>query len=121
VNRRYRQPIIAGLFLLVFVVGGYVYTTHFVSGGGTSKRIDVTVTGGTSMSPSTWTAHQNDLVIINITSDTTGEVHLHGYDIAFDLTKNGPFTKSFTADKTGDFPIEWELTSAPLGDFKVLP
>jgi hypothetical protein len=119
--RRYRQPIIAGLFLLVFVVGGYIWTTHSTSGPGTSKRIDVSVTGGKSMSPSTWTAHQNDLVIINITSDTDGEVHLHGYDIAFDLTKNNLWTKSFTADKTGDFPIEWETTSTPLGDFKVSP
>ena len=120
--RRFRQPIIAGLFLLVFVVGGYIWTTHLsVSGPVSSKRINVTVTSGTSMSPSTWTAHQNDNVIINITSNTTGEVHLHGYDIAFDLTKDIPFTKSFVADKTGDFPIEWELTSTPLGDFKVSP
>ena len=120
--RRFRQPIIAGLFLLTFVVGGYIWTAHLSSSGPTtSKRIDVTVTGGTSMSPTTWTAHQGDLVIINITSDTTGEVHLHGYDIAFDLTKNNPWTKSFTADKTGDFPIEWETTSTPLGDFKVSP
>ena len=119
--RRFRQPIIAGLFLLFFVVGGYIWTTHYTSGPVTSKRIDVAVTGGKSMSPSTWTAHQSDRVIINITSDTTGEVHLHGYDIALDLMKDIPFTKTFTADKTGDFPIEWETTSAPLGDFKVSP
>jgi hypothetical protein len=119
--RRFRQPIIAGLFLLAFTVGGYIWTTHYTSGPVTSKRIDVTVAGGKSMSPAAWTAHHNDLVIINITSDTTGEVHLHGYDIAFDLTKNNLWTKSFTADKTGDFPIEWETTGAPLGDFKVSP
>jgi hypothetical protein len=118
--RRFRQPIIAGLFLLVGVVGGYIWVNQ-PSAPITSKRIDVTVTGGTSMSPSTWTAHQNDRVIINITSDTTGEVHLHGYDIAFDLIEPGPYTKTFTADKTGDFPIEWETTGKPLGDFKVSP
>jgi hypothetical protein len=118
--RRFRQPIIAGLFLITFAVAGYIWTSR-PSAPVTSKRIDVTVTGGKSMSPSTWTAHQNDLVIINITSDTDGEVHLHGYDIAFDLTKNILWTKSFTADKTGDFPIEWETTSTPIGDFKVSP
>jgi FtsP/CotA-like multicopper oxidase with cupredoxin domain len=118
--RRYRQPIIAGLFLLAFVVGGYIWTTR-PSAPVTSKRIDVTVTGGKSMSPSTWTAHQNDSVIINITSDTDGEVHLHGYDIPFELTHSVLYTKMFTADKTGDFPIEWETTSTPLGDFKVSP
>jgi hypothetical protein len=25
------------------------------------------------------------------------------------------------ANKTGDFPIEWETTGTPLGDFKVFP
>jgi hypothetical protein len=117
--RRFR--IFPILFLLVVVVGGYIYSTQYSSGVGTSKRIDVTVTGGKSMSPSTWTAHHKDLVIINITSDSDGEVHLHGYDIPFPVTKGVPFTKSFVADITGDFPIEWEETSTPLGDFKVLP
>jgi hypothetical protein len=28
-------------------------------------------------------------------------------------------TKTFTADKTGDFPIEWESTSTPLGHLVV--
>jgi len=38
--RRFRQPIIAGLVVLFFVVGGYIYTTHYTSGPSTSKRID---------------------------------------------------------------------------------
>jgi hypothetical protein len=119
--RRVRQPIVAGLFLLVSVVGGYIWTTHYTSGPVTSKRIDVTVTGGKSMSPSTWTAHHNDQVTVNITSDTDGEVHLHGYDIKWALTRGLAWTITFTADITGDFPIEWETTGTPLGDFKVFP
>ena len=119
--RRFRQPIVAGLFLLFFVVGGYIWTTHYTSGPVTSKRINVTVTGGKSMSPSTWTAHHNDRVIIYITSDIDGEVHLHGYDIAFNLTHGLPWTISFAADKTGDFPIEWETTGVHLGDLEVSP
>jgi hypothetical protein len=118
--RRYRQPIIAGLFLLAFVVGGYIWTT-LPSAPVTSKRIDVTVTGGKSMSPSTWMAHHDDQVTVNITSDTDGEVHLHGYDIKWTLTRGLPWTITFTANNTGDFPIEWETTSTPLGDFKVSP
>ena len=119
--RRFRQPIIAGLFLLVFIVGGYIWTAHYTSGPVTSKRIDVTVAGGNSMFPTTWTAHQNDLVTVNITSDTNGEVHLHGYDIKWTLARGLPWTITFTANNTGDFPIEWETTGAPLGDFKVSP
>jgi hypothetical protein len=30
--RRFRQPIIAGLFLLVGVVGGYIWTTYYTNG-----------------------------------------------------------------------------------------
>jgi hypothetical protein len=119
--RRYRQPIIVGIFLLVFVVGGYIYSTHPTGGNVKSKRIDVTVTGGESMSPRTWTAHQHDSVIINVTSDMDGEVHLHGYDIKFQVSKGVPYSKTFVADITGDFPIEWEETSTSLGDLKVSP
>jgi len=122
--RRFREPIFAGLFLLYLLVfvGGFLWLTHYTSGPVTSKRIDVMVTeAGRSMSPSTWTAHQNDFVIINITSDADGEVHLHGYDIKWELVLDSRWTKSFVADKTGDFPIEWETTGTRLGDFKVSP
>lgn len=119
--RRLRLPIMAGLFLLVGVVGGYIWTTHYTNGPVTSKRIDVTVTGGQSMAPSTWTAHHNDQVTVNITSDTDGEVLLHRYDIKWTLTRGLPWTITFAADNTGDFPIEWQTTSTPLGDFKVSP
>jgi hypothetical protein len=118
--RRYRQPIIAGLFLLAFGVGGYIWTSR-PSAPVTSKTIEVTVTGGKSMSPSTWTAHHDDQVTVNITTDTDGEVHLHGYDIKWPLTRGLHWTITFTADITGDFPIEWETIGAPLGDFKVFP
>jgi hypothetical protein len=122
--RRFREPIFAGVFLLyllVFLVGGYIWTTHTTGRHVTSKRIDVTIAGGKSMYPSTWTAHQNDFVTINIASDADGEVHLHGYDIKWELVLDSRWTKSFVADKTGDFPIEWETTGTRLGDFKVSP
>jgi hypothetical protein len=53
--------------------------------------ISVTVTKASVMTPSALTAHQNDRVTFNVTSDTEGEVHLHGYDIHFD-TKAGQMT-----------------------------
>lgn len=118
--RRFRLPIIAGLFLLV-LVGGYFWTIYHTDAPVASKRIDVMVTGGTSMSPSTWRANHNDRVTVIITSDSDGEVHLHGYDIKWGLTRGVPWTVTFTADITGDFPIEWEETSSHLGDFKVSP
>jgi hypothetical protein len=71
------------------------------------------------MQPRDWTAHQNDTVTVNITSDTDGEVHLHGYDIQFSTKKGQPITQTFKADKTGTFPIEWESTSTELGRLTV--
>jgi hypothetical protein len=71
------------------------------------------------MKPSDLTANHNDRLTINITSDTDGEVHLHGYDIHFETKAGQVVTETFTADKTGDFPIEWESTGTPLGHLVV--
>jgi hypothetical protein len=64
---------------------------------------------------------QNDSVTINIQSDQTGEVHLHGYDIHFECEAGKTVSETFTANNTGDFPMEWESTSTHLGDLQVNP
>ena len=81
--------------------------------------IDVTVTAATSMTPSELTANQDDTVTINVTSDTDGEVHLHGYDIHFDCKAGQVITHTFKAVNTGHFDMEWESTGAPLGELVV--
>jgi hypothetical protein len=113
----YRIVVVA--VLVVFAVAGGVLM--FANRGHSRQNvtIDVTVTGGKTMQPSDLSAHQNDTVTIKVTSDADGEVHLHGYDIHFE-TKAGQVVKqTFMADKTGDFPIEWESTSAALGHLVV--
>jgi len=81
--------------------------------------IDVTITKASSMTPSDLKANHNDTVTINVTSDTDGEVHLHGYDIHFDTKAGQVVSQTFKAVSTGDFPIEWESTSTPLGHLVV--
>ncbi len=103
----------------VFVIAGGVLIYANQSHGGGNREISVAVTGAKSMNPSTWTAHLNDTVTINVTSDETGEVHLHGYDIAFECTAGKVTSQTFKADKSGQFDIEWESTNAPLGDLVV--
>ncbi|HEY2593579.1 MAG TPA: hypothetical protein VGK33_06740 [Chloroflexota bacterium] len=105
--------------LVAFVaVGGYlIYANQ--NPGGQNRTIDVTVTAASSMSPSDLTAHRNDTVTINITSDTTGEVHLHGYDIHFNCTAGQVTSHTFKAINTGSFEIEWESTSTHLGQLVV--
>ena len=117
---RLRIGIVAAVLVIFFAVGGYIIFNN-KSSGPKDVTFDVTVTGGASMNPSELSVHQNDSVTINITSDTDGEVHLHGYDIAFDNIAGTVTTHTFKAVNTGDFEIEWESTSTTLGDLKVSP
>lgn len=115
---RSRMAVLAAI-VVVFVVGGGILIYANRSHGGANRTIDVTVTGATSMNPSQLTANQNDTVTINVTSDTDGEVHLHGYDIHFDCKAGQVTSHTFKAVNTGHFDIEWESTSAPLGTLVV--
>ena len=117
---RNRAAIAAAVFVVFAVVAAYVVYTN-QGGGGKPVRFDVTVTHADKMTPSELDVHQNDIVTISITSDTDGEVHLHGYDHAFDCKVGQVTAYSFKADKSGTFEIEWESTSHHLGDLVVAP
>jgi signal peptidase I len=107
------------LIVFALVVGVVIYATGHK--GGQNLTFTVTVTGAKSMTPSTLTAHQNDRVTINVTSDTDGEVHLHVYNIAFEAKAGQVVSHTFTADTTCTCDIEWESTSTPLGTLVVSP
>jgi hypothetical protein len=117
---RTRALVVVGLLVVFFVAGGIVIyaTGHH---GGQNRTFDVTVTGATTMKPDLLTANQNDVVTIRVHSDTTGEVHLHEYDIAFDAVAGQVVSHTFKADKTGQHDIEWESTSTHLGYLVVSP
>ena len=115
---RYRIPIVIGVVAIFIVIGGILIFASQNRGGG-NVTFNVTVSGAKSMSPDTLTAHHNDTITINVTSDTDGEVHLHGYDIHFDTKAGQAVSHTFKADKTGDFEIEWESTSTHLGHLVV--
>ncbi len=109
---------IAAAVVVVLAVGGYLIFSR-VAPGGQARTIDVTVTGD-QMSPSTISVHQGDKVTLNVTADRKEEIHLHGYDIHFEIEKAGDqVTKTFTADKTGEFEIEIESTSTHIGSLRV--
>src|SRR6266852_1564577 len=115
---RYRVPIVIAVVAIFVAVGGVLIFAN-QNAGGKNVTLNVTVTGAKSMSPSDLLAHHNDTVTINVTSDTDGEVHLHGYDIHFDTKAGQVVAQTFKAVSTGDFPIEWESTSTPLGHLVV--
>lgn len=114
---RTRLAIVAGV-VVVFVAVGALLALRGTGGGGQAVSIDLRVTGGT-MVPADPTARHGDTVTMTITTDRDEEVHLHGYDIAFECRAGQPLTKTFRADKTGAFDIEIENPATPLGTFTV--
>jgi plastocyanin len=48
---------------------------------------------------------QGDNVELTWTSDEAGKLHLHGYDIEFEVSPGEPSTVTFQAHATGRFPI----------------
>ncbi len=117
---RARALVVAALVVVFVIAGGvliYANTRH----GGQNLTFNVSVTGASSMSPGDMQAHLNDTITINITSDQEGEVHLHEYDIAFEVKPGQTTTHTFMADKTCTCQIEWEENSAPLGTLTVSP
>lgn len=117
---RTRALIVVGL-LVVFIIAGGVVISSVSQQGGKARTLDVTVKHGATMTPDTLRANQNDTVTINVHSDSTGEVHLHGYDIAFDVVAGQVVSKTFKADKTCSCDIEWESSGHPLGVLVVNP
>jgi heme/copper-type cytochrome/quinol oxidase subunit 2 len=117
---RARIGIVAAAIVVFAVVAAVIIYSN-QSHGGQRVTINVTITGAKTMNPNNLTAHQNDIVTINVASDTSGEVHLHGYDKHFECVAGQTVSQTFTADKTGTFDIEWESTSTGLGQFVVTP
>jgi hypothetical protein len=119
VSRARLFVVVAVLVVFALVGGVVIYTSRHK--GGQNLTFDLTVTGAKSMAPSNISAHVDDTITINITSDTDGEVHLHVYDIAFDTKAGQTVSHTFKADKTGSCDIEWESTATHLGQLTVSP
>ena len=55
----------------------------------------------------TFLAKQDDRVTLDLSSDTYGEIHLHGYDLMASVGPGAPSSISFVAHATGRFSIEF--------------
>lgn len=74
--------------------------------------------------PTLISATQGDEIIIDFTSDTRAELHLHGYDIELQLIPGKTARLQFTATHAGRFEYELHGHSAghnALGAIEVLP
>jgi hypothetical protein len=118
---RTRTLIVVAL-LVVFVAAGGAIIFAGNRPGDQHLTFDLTVTGASKMTASMpLEARQGDTITMNVTSDEDGEVHLHVYDIPFELKAGQTVSQTFKADKTGTCLIEWEETGAPLGNLIVSP
>jgi hypothetical protein len=111
--------ILAVVVVAFLAIGGFLIFRNS-GGGGQNVTIDLKV-AGSSMTPDSPSAKQNDTLTIRVTTDKTEEIHLHGYDIKFAGKPGQTITQTFKADKSGQFEIEIEDTSTHLGSLTVRP
>jgi hypothetical protein len=114
--------LIVGVVVVVFIAAGGYLALRGLGGSGKPVTITLSVTG-TTMSPTdTPTVDQNDQVTMTVTADKAEEIHLHGYDIHFEIPAPGQsVTHAFKADKSGRFDMEIEASSTGVGTLLVNP
>ena len=82
-----------------------------------APTIDVTVTA-TSMSPNDPSACRGQELTLRVAAESDGVFHIHGYDESVPATAvtAGETTEiSFTAERAGQFPIEFHANDDPAG------
>lgn len=60
-------------------------------------------------------------VVFDVLADVTDEVHVHGYDLHFDVAPGVATRVEFTADATGIFEVELEAAGLHFLDLEVTP
>jgi len=92
-------------------------------GGGPQERsFNINIADGKPVAgPTMFRVKQGDTVTFNISSNTAGELHLHGYDLEVELDPGKTVTLSLTANATGRFLFEVEQTEVEIGFLEVQP
>ena len=67
------------------------------------------------------TVRQGDLVSVYVASDVADEVHVHGYDLSYDVDAGGTARIEFTANVPGRFEVELEERGVQIADLTVEP
>ena len=108
---------LVGAVVVLFAAVGAVLL--FAGGTQTAPRSFNLQVVGTQMTPDSLQANYSDPLTVSIVADKPEEIHLHGYDKHFFTQPGQAVTLHFPADKTGQFVIEIEATSVPLGTLTV--
>ena len=78
------------------------------SDGASDGAIEVSVEGGQVAGDTEVAVSTGTEVSIEVTSDVTDVIHVHGYDLHEDVDEGSTATVSFTADIPGVFEVELE-------------
>ena len=65
--------------------------------------------------------HRGEQVVLRIKSNTTDELHLHGYDLYARITPQETAVLEFSANRTGRFTMELHQAQSELGALEVYP
>jgi heme/copper-type cytochrome/quinol oxidase subunit 2 len=85
----------------------------------TERDIDIEIRGGEVSGTDRFRFDRGQTVQITVLSDTVYEVHVHGYDLRYDLEPGEPHTIEFTADVPGIFEVETHPDHLILFDIEV--
>lgn len=65
--------------------------------------------------------NEGDRVVIKVSSDEDEELHLHGYDLSVELSKDQPRELSFIASHSGRFGLELHHNELEIATVEVMP
>lgn len=85
----------------------------------TLVQTDVEIADGEVQGPDTFEVALGEPADIWILSDVDDEIHVHGYDLRFDLPAGVPFHLTFEADVPGVFEVETHGLQEPLFEIEV--
>jgi hypothetical protein len=88
---------------------------------GTLDAVEIEVEEGRVEGPARIRTSQGDRVAIEVKADVGDQVHVHTYDLFFDVSPNQDARIRFRADITGVFEIELEDAGLPLTMLEVSP
>jgi hypothetical protein len=96
-------------------------TTTSVATTTAAASVDVTTSAGEVAGPERFSFAVGDEVSIWVLADTSDEIHVHGYDVYFEVQPGNPVEVAFTADVPGIFEVELESSHVPLFELEVTP
>ena len=71
--------------------------------------------------PAVLRVRQGEKLTVRVSSDTSDELHLHGYDLHARVSPEAPAVLQITADRTGRFGLELHKAHKELGTLEVYP